>query len=46
MAFPGYSEAVAKSSSLENKRIRLSEYQVTPLIEYSIAKLYRFMNTS
>lgn len=44
--FLNYSEAVAKSSSLENKRIRLSEYQVTPLIRILYHKLYRFMNTS
>lgn len=44
--FLNYSEAAAKSASLENKRIRLSEYQVTPLIRILYHKLYRFMNTN
>ena len=44
--FIEYSTLSSKSSSLENKRIRLSEYQITPLINAMYTKLWRYLNTS
>ena len=44
--FMRYNHLVAKTGSLENKRLRLAEYIITPLIRVMYSKLYRFMNTS
>lgn len=44
--FIEYSKLSSHTNGLENKRIRLSEYQVTPLIKLLYSKLYRYMNTA
>ncbi len=43
--FIRYTTLSAKTNSLDNKRIRFTEYQITPLIRILYNKLYRFMNT-
>ena len=43
--FMRYSTLSNKNTSLGNKRLRLSEYLVTPFIRDIYSKLYRFLNT-
>jgi hypothetical protein len=43
--FVKYSTLSNKSDSLENKRLRLSEYIIVPFVRDIYQKLYRFLNT-
>lgn len=43
--FIKFNQLCIKNNSLVNKKLRLGEYLITPLIREVYAKLYRFMNT-
>jgi hypothetical protein len=44
--FKNYSSLSNKNMSLQNKRLRYTEYLVTPLIRETYDKLYRFLKTA
>ena len=41
-----FEQLSSKSNTLYNKRIRLGEYLITPVVKRLYSKLYQFMNTS
>lgn len=43
--FVEYVKLCSKDDGLQNKRIRLNEYIITPFVKQFIDKVYRFMNT-
>jgi hypothetical protein len=43
--FVNYASLTAKDDGLQNKRIRLSEYLISPFIKTFVANAYRFINT-
>lgn len=43
--FVNYASLTAKDDGLQNKRIRLSEYLISPFIKTFVANTYRFINT-
>lgn len=43
--FTNYATLTSKDDGLQNKRIRLSEYLISPFIKMFTEKIYRFINT-
>lgn len=43
--FVNYATLTSKDDGLQNKRLRLAEYLISPFIKTFIDKVYRFMNT-